>query len=77
MRLSVLIPAYNEEQTLEEVIRRVGEVEIEKEIIVVDDCSSDGTGAILSSLRQEPWKGSSHQNSLGSSHRGCSHHTGR
>ncbi len=53
MRLSVLIPVYNEEQTLEEVIRRVGEVELEKEIIIVDDCSTDGTGAILSALSEE------------------------
>ncbi|MDH4208199.1 MAG: glycosyltransferase family 2 protein [Anaerolineae bacterium] len=53
MKLSVLIPAYNEEKTLAEVVRRVAEVDLEKEIIVVDDCSTDGTLAVLSSLNQE------------------------
>jgi glycosyltransferase involved in cell wall biosynthesis len=50
MKLSVLIPAYNEESTLEEVIRRVSEIDLDKEIIVVDDCSTDRTADILSSL---------------------------
>jgi glycosyltransferase involved in cell wall biosynthesis len=53
MKLSVLIPAYNEEKTLAEVVRRVAEVGLEKEIIVVDDCSTDSTLAVLSSLNQE------------------------
>ena len=47
-RLSVVIPVYNERRTIEEVLRRVQAVDIEKEIIVVDDGSEDGgrTGAI-------------------------------
>ncbi len=52
MRISVLIPAYNEERTVEEVIRRVAAVDMEKEIIVVDDCSTDNTPQILSALRE-------------------------
>jgi glycosyltransferase involved in cell wall biosynthesis len=53
IKLSVLIPAYNEEDTLEEVIRRVQEVVLDKEIIVVDDCSTDATSEILSSLKRD------------------------
>lgn len=50
LRLSVVMPAYNEEATIEEAIRRVREVEIPKEIIVVDDCSTDGTAERLKHL---------------------------
>jgi glycosyltransferase involved in cell wall biosynthesis len=53
MKLSVLIPAYNEEATLEEAIQRVSEIDLDKEIIVVDDCSTDSTPEILSSLAAE------------------------
>src|SRR5438045_2331309 len=45
--LSVVIPVYNERATLEELVRRVQAVPIEKEIIVVDDGSTDGTREIL------------------------------
>jgi dolichol-phosphate mannosyltransferase len=47
MKLSVIIPAYNEIDTIEEVLRRVREVAIDKEIIVTDDCSTDGTRELL------------------------------
>ena len=47
MKLSVLIPVYNEERTLEEVVQRVCAVKIPKEIILVDDGSTDGTRDIL------------------------------
>ena len=47
MKLSVIIPAYNEIDTIEEVLRRVRAVDIEKEIIVADDCSTDGTREFL------------------------------
>src|SRR6516162_3718335 len=52
-KLSVVIPVYNEERWIREVIRRVQAVEIPKEIIIVDDCSKDGTRAILASLTDE------------------------
>jgi len=52
VKLSVLIPVYNEAQTIGEVLRLVSEVPIEKEIIVVDDGSTDGTREIL-----ESWNG--------------------
>ncbi len=45
--LSVLMPVYNEKATLHEIIRRVREVEIRKEIVLVDDGSTDGTRELL------------------------------
>ncbi len=53
-RLSVVIPVYNERATIEELLRRVQAVEIEKEIIVVDDGSTDGTREFLQDLAQAP-----------------------
>lgn len=50
MKLSVIMPAYNEEATIEEILRRVKAVDVPKEIIVVDDCSSDKTGDIVRGL---------------------------
>jgi len=48
MRLSIIIPCYNESKTIAEVIKRVKNSPVEdKEIIVVDDCSNDGTAEIL------------------------------
>jgi glycosyltransferase involved in cell wall biosynthesis len=41
--ISVVIPVYNEAQTLEEIVRRVQAVSLDKEIIIVDDASTDGT----------------------------------
>ncbi len=49
--LSVVIPVYNEARTLETVIGKVRAVPIEKEIVAVDDCSSDGSREILDRLR--------------------------
>src|SRR5262245_49064967 len=53
-KLSVVIPVYNEERWIRELIRRVREVEIPKEIIIVDDCSKDGTRGILKELEAIP-----------------------
>src|SRR3989344_7339060 len=48
-KLSIIVPAYNEKNTIETILRRIEEIEIgaEKEIIVVDDGSKDGTRDIL------------------------------
>jgi glycosyltransferase involved in cell wall biosynthesis len=49
-RLSVVVPVYNERETIEEILRRIQEVDIEKEIIIVDDSSTDGTREFLEEL---------------------------
>jgi glycosyltransferase involved in cell wall biosynthesis len=55
--LSVLIPVYNEERTLEEVVRRVRAVQIPKEIILVDDGSKDRSREILTRLEEQNRRG--------------------
>jgi glycosyltransferase involved in cell wall biosynthesis len=49
-KLSVVIPVYNEERWIREVVRRVRAVDIPKEIVIVEDCSTDGTRNILKEL---------------------------
>jgi glycosyltransferase involved in cell wall biosynthesis len=51
--LSVVMPAYNEKDTIEEIIRRVHAVPLRTQLIVVDDCSTDGTREILGRLQRE------------------------
>ncbi|UCG42562.1 MAG: glycosyltransferase family 2 protein [candidate division WOR-3 bacterium] len=50
MRLTVLIPVYNEEQSVSELISHVRAVPVEKEILVVDDHSSDNTLRVIRSI---------------------------
>jgi len=53
MKLSIIIPVYNEEKTVEKVLKRVFDLSLDcqKEIIVIDDGSTDGTGQVLSNLK--------------------------
>jgi glycosyltransferase involved in cell wall biosynthesis len=53
MKLSVVIPVYNEERTLEELVRRVQEAPYEKELILVNDCSKDSTPEIMARLEEQ------------------------
>jgi glycosyltransferase involved in cell wall biosynthesis len=52
--LSVVIPVYNERDTIEEVVRRVRATELRMQIILVDDGSTDGTRDLLRSWEGEP-----------------------
>jgi len=51
--ISVVIPVYNEAKTIKEIIRRVQSVNLAKEIIVVDDASTDGTREVLDTLKEQ------------------------
>ena len=48
LKLSIVIPIYNEQKTLETLIAKVNAVDYDKEIILIDDFSTDGTREILS-----------------------------
>ena len=51
MKLSVVIPCFNEEKTLKLIVERVlNYKEIEKEILIVDDCSTDNSKSIINEL---------------------------
>jgi glycosyltransferase involved in cell wall biosynthesis len=57
VKLSVVIPVYNEARTIAEIVRRVADVPFAKEIIIVDDGSEDGTRDILQSIEKEDREG--------------------
>jgi glycosyltransferase involved in cell wall biosynthesis len=57
VKLSVLIPVYNEERTLDEIVRRVCAVKMPKQIILVDDGSKDRSREILTRLDEENRRG--------------------
>lgn len=63
----MIIPVYNERATIEEIIRRVQEVNLglEKEIIVVDDSSQDGTSETLKNLKSPDLKICRHTKNMG------------
>jgi glycosyltransferase involved in cell wall biosynthesis len=52
MEVSVIIPVYNEARTIEEIVRRVKAQNVAKEILIVDDGSTDGTRQILESMNE-------------------------
>lgn len=56
MKLSVIIPVYNERDTVAETIARVRASPVEKEILVVDDASSDGTAEVVAPLAGDDLK---------------------
>jgi glycosyltransferase involved in cell wall biosynthesis len=75
MKLSIIIPVYNEKHTIEEVIDRVREIDVgmEKEIVIVDDGSKDGTRDVLNNLNFPDTKTFFHMKNKG---KGAALHTG-
>jgi glycosyltransferase involved in cell wall biosynthesis len=63
--LTVVIPVYNEKNTLEKILQRVRAVPIEKEIILVDDYSTDGTRDILRQMEGNDVKVFYHEKNRG------------
>jgi glycosyltransferase involved in cell wall biosynthesis len=51
-KLSIVIPVYNEQETIATVLTRVAALPVRKEIVIVDDCSTDNTGEILKRLSE-------------------------
>jgi glycosyltransferase involved in cell wall biosynthesis len=54
LKLSIVIPVSNEERFVLGVLRRVAAVPIEKELVVVDDCSRDGSRAVFARIEEDP-----------------------
>lgn len=50
MKVSVIVPVYNEKGTIKEILERVARAPFEKELVVVEDCSTDGTREMLASV---------------------------
>ena len=55
MKLSIVIPVYNEQETIREILARVEALDLDKEIIIVNDCSTDDTKAILNEYGHSPF----------------------
>jgi dolichol-phosphate mannosyltransferase len=53
MRVSVIVPVYNEEETVAQVLESLAKVPLDLEVVVVDDASTDRTWEILQELRQK------------------------
>jgi glycosyltransferase involved in cell wall biosynthesis len=53
LKISIVIPVFNEERHVLDVLRLVASVPLEKELIVVDDCSRDGTGKVLEAISRD------------------------
>jgi glycosyltransferase involved in cell wall biosynthesis len=65
MKISIITPVYNEINTIAEILKRVKQVNLDKEIIIVDDFSTDGTRQFIESLKDSEIKKVFHQRNLG------------
>ena len=65
IRLSIIVPVYNEKSTLLEIISRVERLPVEKEIIIVDDGSTDGSRELLATIPPERARVVLHETNMG------------
>ena len=65
MMLSIIIPCYNEKNTIEKVVDQLNSLKIKKQIILVDDCSNDGTTEIIENIKKKIDKVVFHKKNLG------------
>jgi len=79
IKLTIIIPVYNEKETIHDIVEAVSATPFRKEIIVVDDASQDGTRDILAKMQKEGLKILMHDNNQGKGaalQTGFSHATG-
>jgi len=60
MKVSIVIPVYNEAKTIHEILERVEALDLDKEIIVVNDSSTDGTAEVLKKYDRSPYRVAHH-----------------
>ncbi|MDP2939655.1 MAG: glycosyltransferase family 2 protein [Candidatus Omnitrophota bacterium] len=65
MKISVIVPVFNEEKTICEIVKKIEAVNIEKEIIIINDGSTDGTAERLNKINSEHIKIFHHKHNLG------------
>ena len=70
-KLTVIIPAFNEKKSIEILLSQIFEIKISKQIIIVDDCSTDGTRNILKKYENKVNKLIFHDKNLGNAYK-CS-----
>ncbi len=72
MKLTIVLGCFNEKVTILKAIEQAKEINIDKEIIVIDNCSTDGTKEILESLKNDSaLRIIFHSKNMGSGYSGC------
>jgi len=56
MKISIIIPVYNESKTIHKILERVEALDLDKEIIIVNDSSTDGTAEALKKYERSPYR---------------------